>query len=117
MLAPSGVLGAGSSSLPAVASADSSRSVVLLQLGCEVVLAPKLGPATRVVSTHTGVLGNSELAAEEGRVPESVEDCGEGEVTEDEEIVNVSSTEDDSVTDRPADAILKEVDVLECVTL
>lgn len=73
-LVPSVILEAGVTWISVVASEDSGVSVVLLQVGCEVVEGLKLVSTTLVASFFSGVLSDTELAAEEGLVPETVGD-------------------------------------------
>lgn len=51
--------------LSVVDSEDSGVSVVLVQVGRAAVLTAKMVPAMLVVSTCTGVLSDTEFAAEE----------------------------------------------------
>lgn len=101
---------AGVTWLSVVDSEGSRDTVVLLRLGCEVVLGPKLVSATFVVSTNTGLLSDTELVAEKGRVPESVEDGGEGEVPSAEGMemvaVLVSATEGGFICDTLSEGTL-----------
>lgn len=120
-LVPSMILETGVTSLSVVASDDSSILTVLLELGCEVLPGAELIPTRSVVSSPTGVLRENEVSVVEGRVPKTVEECGEGESMTDErtkeEGLWVLTTDEDkgSVCDIPSDTLLKIVDISEGV--
>lgn len=109
---PSVTLEVGLTWLSLVDIEDSRVSIVLLQLACDMVVGPKLVSNTLVVSPCTGVLRDMEFAAEEGGVPETVEDLEDGEVTK-KEGVCVPSRREGSVHVTPSGSLLKRVDISE----
>lgn len=120
-IVPSMILETVVTSLSVVASKDTSMLTVLLELGYEVLPGAELIPTKSVVSSPTGVLRGNEVSVVEGRIPKTVEECGEGESMTDErtkeEALWVLTTDEDegSVCDIPSDTLLRIVDISEAV--